>query len=126
MSYGKAPKIITLEKKMWQYEPGTTMLIPTPRLVETYLRKIPRGETRTTVQLRQDLADEHGAMFTCPIATGIFFRIVVEAAYEKMAAGVHRDQIAPFWRALEPKSPLRKRLSFDPQIADDLLAAERT
>lgn len=121
----KEPQIEVVEKPFWGMVPGDKMLIPTPLLVDAYIKKIPRGETRTVLQMREELAKAHGATLTCPMTSGIFLRIVAEAAHEELAAGKPKDQVTPFWRIIEPKAPIRKKLTFDPAIIEQLLAEER-
>ena len=85
------------------------MLIPTPKLVEELLRRIPKGKLVTVGEIRRRLAADFAADVTCPLTTGIFVRIVAEAAEEDRANG--RQRIAPYWRVvkddggLNPKFP---------------------
>ena len=46
--------------------------------------------------MRNDLAIEYGADFTCPMTTGIFLRIVAEYNYENLSK--KGTEISPFWR----------------------------
>ena len=64
--------------------------------------------------LRNDLAIEYGADFTCPMNTGIFLRIVAEYNFEKL--NKKGTEISPFWRIIDPNSRLSDRLSFDKKI----------
>ncbi|MFM1807658.1 MAG: hypothetical protein RLZZ242_383, partial [Bacteroidota bacterium] len=48
----------------------------------------------------------------CPMTTSIFLRIVAEYNLEKMAR--NESEVAPFWRAIDPKSDLAKKLSCGP------------
>jgi hypothetical protein len=91
---------------------GSTMLIATPRIVESYIRHIPSGREADTSRIRKDLAAEYGAEYTCPVTTGIFLRIVAEAAYEQWQSGTELKDITPFWRAVGPTSPTARKLSF--------------
>ncbi|MCC5928875.1 MAG: hypothetical protein JJU28_06490 [Cyclobacteriaceae bacterium] len=59
---------------------------------------------------------EHGADYTCPVTTGIFLRIVAEAAYEELQNGKNQEEIIPFWRVIDPKSALAKKLSFGQEL----------
>jgi hypothetical protein len=85
------------------------MLIPTPRLVDDLIRKIPRGKLVTVSEMRRKLAADFLADVTCPLTTGIFIRIAAEAAEEDRANG--RRRISPYWRvikndgSLNPKFP---------------------
>jgi len=91
---------------------GSKMLIPTPLIVDEYIRQIPKGHFTELQQIRKDLAAEYKADYTCPLTTGIFIRIVAEAAYEAYEKGKAISKITPFWRALSAKSPSAKKLSF--------------
>ncbi|HEY8204119.1 MAG TPA: MGMT family protein [Pyrinomonadaceae bacterium] len=85
------------------------MLIPTPKLIDELVRKIPKGKLATVSELRRKLATDFEADVTCPLTTGIFLRIVAEAAEEDRVNG--RTRITPYWRvvkddgALNPKFP---------------------
>lgn len=92
-------------------EPGVRMLIPTPAVVAAYVESIPEGESRSMPQLRDDLAVAHKADFTCPLTAGIFLRIAAERAWEMHEAGKPLKAITPFWRAVDLKSPMTKKLA---------------
>lgn len=49
------------------------------------MKRVPPGHVVTINGIREALAGRHGATATCPITTGIFTRIAMEAAVE--AAG---------------------------------------
>ncbi len=91
---------------------GEKMLIPSPLAVDHYIRKLPKGKQGNLTQMRKDLASLYHADKTCPITSGIFIRIVSEAAYEEYEQGKALNKIAPFWRILDEKSPAAKKLSF--------------
>ena len=101
------------------------MLIPTPRLVEAYIRQIPQGKFVDTSTIRNDLATEHGAEVTCPLTTGIFLRIVAEAAYEEFQGGKPIDEITPFWRVISETSPTAKKLTCGADFLKEQRAKER-
>lgn len=108
----RVPEVETTNKKFADIPAGARMLIATPLMVEEYIRQIPRGQFREIGQIRKDLAADNHADYTCPVTTGIFIRIVAEAAYEEYMQGKSLSRIAPFWRALSPRSPSAKKLSF--------------
>lgn len=91
---------------------GETMLIATPLIVNDYVRQIPKGHETTLAHMRKDLAATFHADKTCPVTSGIFLRIVAEAAWEEYQAGKPLRNITPFWRILTEKSPTAKKLSF--------------
>lgn len=45
-----------------------------------------------------------------PLTTGIFLRIVAEAAWEQLQAGKSRSEVAPFWRVIDPDSKAARKL----------------
>lgn len=121
---GKQPTVEVAEKAFWGLQPGDKVLIPTPELVDAYVKKIPRGHASDLGEMRATLAKEFGAKTTCPLTSGIFIRIVSEAAHDEMVAGKKAEEITPFWRMIGPKANVRKKLSFDLAIVDQLRAAE--
>ncbi len=87
------------------------MLIPTPAVVAAYVAQIPPGESRTVPQMREDLAAAHHADFTYPLTAGIFLRIASELAWEQYQNGRPLAEVTPFWRAVDVKSPMAKKLA---------------
>jgi alkylated DNA nucleotide flippase Atl1 len=102
------PKVVKIPPKMSRFGKGT-MLIPTPKLVDVLVCKIPKGKLVTVGELRRKLAADFGTDLTCPLTTGIFLRIAAEAAEEDRANG--RARVTPYWRvvkddgSLNPKFP---------------------
>jgi hypothetical protein len=101
-----------LDKDFADMSAGCKMLIATPAIIDAYVRQIPRGKSSTLKTLRQDLATEYRADYTCPVTSGIFLRIVAEAAHEQWKKGAPLKSIAPFWRIVEETSPLNNKFSF--------------
>ena len=90
---------------------GQVMLVPTPRLIDDFIRGIPSGQATDVKLMRQTLAQMHGAEVTCPIYTGFHLRTVAEAACEQHQMGAQLIAITPFWRVLDTKSPTAKKLA---------------
>jgi hypothetical protein len=90
---------------------GEIMLVPTPRMIEDFIRKVPRGRQSSVVAMRSELAQLHGAEVTCPIYTGFHVRTVAEAAYEALGSGETLATITPFWRLIDAKAPTARRLA---------------
>ena len=92
------PKVVsgpaTWEKRFG----GRRVLVPTPFLVDSLLRKVKKGNLITVTQIREQLAKDFGADSTCPLTTGIFIRIAAETAEEDLRNG--RKQITPYWRVI--------------------------
>ncbi|MGL4966472.1 MAG: hypothetical protein ACRC67_34940 [Inquilinus sp.] len=91
---------------------GEIMLVPTPRLIDAFIRAIPKGGGMDVRALRRELARRHGAEVTCPITTGFHLRVVAEAAWEAHRRGAAVDEITPFWRVLDSRAPTTAKLSF--------------
>jgi hypothetical protein len=90
---------------------GSMLFVATPKIVDQYLRRIPKGATRTVERLRADLAKRNRCDATCPLSTAIFLRIAAEVACEQMTAGAKPAEVTPFWRVVDPDSSLAKKLS---------------
>ena len=112
MDNGREAVVKRTDKDFADIPAGSRMLIATPRIVDDYILNIPPGRQADTSRIRKDLAAEFGADYTCPVTTGIFLRIVSEAAYESLQAGAGVKDVTPFWRAVGPKSPTARKLSF--------------
>ena len=112
LNENKEPKIKRIEIDFADIPAGSTMFIATPKLIDQYIKEIGVGKRVDIKTLRKDLALEHKADYTCPVTTGIFLRIVAEANYEKLQQGKSLEEITPFWRVIEPKSALAKKLTF--------------
>ena len=117
---GRDPVVTTLDRDFWGMKAGDTMLIATPSELDGLIRKISFGETKSVQDIRRSLAQKHGADFTCPLTTGIFLRIIAERALEQVASGVPLIKVTPFWRVIEPTSPLAKKLSCGPEFIQNL------
>ncbi len=122
---GSGPHVDVLDKDFSDLKRGMRMLISCPAEIEAYMRAIPRGQFRSVFQARADLARGHKADGTCPLTTGIFLRIVAEVALDQLKEGKSRDEIAPFWRMIEPRSPLAEKLSCGPEFVAEMSEAER-
>jgi len=107
-------EIKTIQKDFWGHVAGSKMLIPTPLMIQEYINHIESGNISEVEIMRNDLAIEHGADFTCPMTTGIFLRIVAEYNYENLSQ--KGTEICPFWRIIDPNSKLSDKLSFDKKI----------
>ena len=112
----KQPKRVRLDADFAGIRAGQMLFVGTPRLVDDYVRRIPRGETRSIERLRRELARAHRCDATCPVSTAIFLRIAAEAAWEELESGRPIEEVTPFWRALEPGSTIAKKLRVDSQF----------
>jgi hypothetical protein len=121
----KESQLIKIHKDFGGYMKGDGMYISTPQIIERYIKQLAKGRSVNTVTMRNDLAIENNAIFTCPLTTGIFLRIVAEAANEQMEQGVALKNITPFWRVIEPNSPLAKKLSFGQEFLIEMRKKEK-
>jgi len=112
MHNGHPWKVEVIDKKFADIPEGATMLVATPEIVDAYIRHIPKGVHTSLQQMRRDLAAEYNARYCCPITSGIFLRIVAEAAFEEYIAGKPLKKITPFWRMIDSKAPVTKKLTF--------------
>jgi hypothetical protein len=108
----RQPVVEITDKTFADIPAGSKMLIATPRIVDAYIRQIPKGKHTSLQQMRKDLAAEYGAQYSCPITSGIFLRIVSELAYEQYQNGMPLQKITPFWRMIDKNAPLAKKLGF--------------
>jgi len=104
-------QIKTLDKKFADMPEGCQMLIVSPPIINAYVKNIPFGKSVELKEMRNDLAQEYGADKTCPVTTGIYLRIVAEAAFEAYQTGTPIQQISPFWRVINSKMKVSKKLT---------------
>jgi alkylated DNA nucleotide flippase Atl1 len=86
---------------------ANSMVVSTPREVDSLLRQIPEGRLVTLNEIRGHLAQQYGADITCPVSTAIFINIAAAAAEEMRAQG--ESHITPYWRALKPGGKLNEK-----------------
>ena len=94
-----------LKKNFSDLKAGQKMLISSPEKIAEYIKKIPEGTSKTSKEMRLDLAKEMDADNSCPVSTGIFLRKAIEE---------HGKEI-PFWRLIDENHPVVKKLNLDPQ-----------
>ncbi|MEM7290826.1 MAG: hypothetical protein AAF412_10750 [Pseudomonadota bacterium] len=121
----KAPKKVELEYDFAGIKAGSMMFVGTPLIVDDYIRRIPRGSTRTIAALRNELARRNKCDATCPVSTAIFVRMVGEAALEELSEGKPAGEVSPFWRVLQGKDKITGKLNVDPEWVDQQREIER-
>lgn len=117
---GRTPEVRLLDKDGPSMRAGQRMLISSPAAIDAAIRAVPAGKTLDVAELRRGLAEAARADVTCPLTTGIFLRIVAEAANEAFDRGTPPNKLTPVWRVIDRKAPLVKKLSFDPEWLFDL------
>ena len=108
----KPSEIKYVERAFSDIPEGSLMLVPNPQTVDTYVRTIPEGKSASLKTMRTDLAAAHSADNTDPVSAPSALHIVAEAAYLQYTEGTPVEEIAPFWRIIDSRSPIFKRLSF--------------
>ena len=116
-----APKLTRLEKGFAGIPEGALLYVSTPRELDEQVRAVPAGAVTTVTELQAQLADSNEADATCPVTTAIFLRVVAERALEQLHDGAPIEEIAPFWRVIEPTSALARRIPGAPEF----IAAQR-
>lgn len=109
---GRVPVLESAEKDWAGIPAGEKFLISTPAEIDAYIRQIPLGKAVSFATMKRDIALGHGTPYMCPLTAGIFTRIVAERAWEQMQQGLDPNEITPFWRVVDLKMPLAKKLSF--------------
>ena len=120
----KPEKRVVLDKDFAGVKAGQTLYVANPKVVNQYVREIPVGQSRTIVQMREDLAKRRDANATCPVSTAIFLRISAQAAIDELEGGRSKEDIAPFWRVLRASDKITAKLSIDRQWIDTQRALE--
>ena len=115
----KQPKKVVMDKSWGGMQPGQTMLVATPLMVDAYIRDIPHGDTKTISEMRDELAAGQDCAGTCPMSTSIFVRMVAEAALEDLADGKAVSEVSPFWRMITSADKMTKKLDIDPAWIDE-------
>jgi hypothetical protein len=111
-------KVKVLETSFADMKPGQCMAIGTPDLMRQLVAKIPKGKVYSLKDLRQLLARHLGAEVACPVTTSMYLKIAVEKAFDSEPThSLGKD--FPFWRAIDPSSPLFKKL--DGKVQDFIL-----
>lgn len=107
----REPVVEKLEKAFGGFPVGASMLIATPLVMKKFIDRIPIGKRVLLPEIREKLARRYKADTTCPLTSGIFLRIVSEAAWDEMQGnGKKPSDVTPFWRAIGPKDPVVKKL----------------
>ena len=107
----KKEKIKKLTFNFADIKKGQKMLVSSPKSISKYIKKIPSGKKRTVIQMRDALAKKAKADKTCPVSTGIFLRIAIEASLEEQKKEKLKKPNLPFWRIIDENTPILKKLS---------------
>jgi len=101
------PKVVEIDEKMSKRWGTGTVVIPAPMEVDEIMRSVPEGKLITINEIREILAQRHGASIGCPMTTGIFAWVAAHAANEDEEDGA--EDITPYWRTLKSKGELNPK-----------------
>lgn len=110
-----------LDKNFSDMKAGERMHISSPEAISNYIMTLKEGEFKTPKEMRIDLAKRAGADNTCPVSTGIFLRLAIEAVLAPEAVEMTP---LPFWRLVDETHPVLKKLGILPDDIARLRAAE--
>jgi hypothetical protein len=105
------PEVRPMPKDRIGLKKGDLCLLPSARLVDDFIRAIPKGRSVSILELRQRLARQYKAEGACPVHLGYHLRTVAEAACEARDRGAPVRSITPVWRALDADALTMKKLS---------------
>lgn len=120
----KSPHVVVLHSDFAGVKAGATMLISSPEDIAVYLAKIPWGETRTIMRLRNELARKAKAQAMCPVTTAIYLRVVAEVSLRELEEGKPLSEVTPFWRVVTPDSKIARKLTCGPDHLAHLIALD--
>lgn len=89
-----------------------SMLLPTQRMVADKLKAAPPGKISDLGGLRKQLAAEFGADACCPVTV------------QRHMVAIAEEEIAPYWRVVDPDRPFARRLAGGPDAIRRHLKAE--
>ncbi|MBK7539433.1 MAG: MGMT family protein [Myxococcales bacterium] len=102
-----APHVeVLLTSKGPQYPPGR-MLVASPLEVQEVVMRIPPKRVLRLGDLRATLATKYRADYTCAMTTGLFLRIVAEAACAERGK---KGPAIPYWRVVRDDGELIDKL----------------
>ena len=119
------PEVRPMPKDRIGLHKGDLCLLPSARLVDDFIRAIPKGKAVSLLDMRATLARRHKAAGTCPVHLGYHLRTVAEAACEARDRSVPMGKITPVWRVLDAEAlTLRKLAPRDAAWINGLRAKE--
>jgi hypothetical protein len=113
-----------LDKAKCGLAAGQKMLIPTIANVEAALPSLPSGVVTSEKAFRALVAEPFGADGCCTFATNKALRSIAEAACARLLNGESPVDVLPFWRVIDSKSTIAKRLHLDGERLRTLFSKE--
>jgi len=117
--HSREPEVQILKESAGKSYPPGAMLIASPLEVGRVVAQIPQGNVMTLKTLREVLAARFRADYTCSLTTGIFLRILAEAAEEEGSTAS-----CPYWRVVRADGRLNEKLPGGERVQADRLAEE--
>ncbi len=117
--YFETVKVI--QKNFSDMKVGQKMLISSPKSIAKFIKQIPFGKQSNIRNMRFYLAKRANADNTCPLTTGIFLRIAIEASLEEAKS---KTPNLPFWRLINQNSPISKKLSISSNYISNMRKLE--
>ena len=111
LSADPEPKVRPMPKDRIGLKKGDLCLLPSARVVDDFIRAVPKGKAVDLAQMRATLARRYKADGCCPVYLGYHLRTVAEAACEARDRGMPLSRITPVWRVLDADAPTLKKLS---------------
>ena len=118
------PEIHILDKAKCGLVAGQKMLIPTLTDIEAALVKLTPGAVTSGPAFRALVAKPLNADGCCTFATNKALRSIAEAACARLLNGESPVDVLPFWRVIDSKSTIAKRLHLDAERLRTLLSKE--
>ncbi|MBX4929179.1 hypothetical protein ABID08_000895 [Rhizobium binae] len=101
------------------------MLIPSQQMVAQLIRSVPQGVRTDLGALRRRLSAQYGEDARCPVTVQRHLRAIAELSFGALAKGEPVSTVTPYWRLVDPASPLAARLAGGPVFIRERLDAER-
>ena len=117
-------KIKKLTLNFADIKKGETMLVSSPSSIAKFIKKIPKGKKKTVIEMRDTLAKKAKVNKTCPVSTGIFLRIAIEASLEEQRKKKLKKPNLPFWRIIDEKTAVAKKLSISKKLLNTYINQE--
>jgi hypothetical protein len=81
------------------------MLYPSQALLAAAIADLPRGGSALSA-VRRSMAAQYGAEVTCPVTTQRMLRDIAAAAVKAWESGDRA--VTPFWRVVDPETPMAR------------------
>ncbi len=114
-------KPVNCQKLIDKYGNGN-MVIPAPLEIDGIMKQVPENMLITTEQIRDFFNEKYDAVYTCPLCTGIFCKLVAFAAEEDKAEGIQHT--TPYWRTLKSKGEINEKFPGGIEQQIELLTKE--